>query len=167
MSTRGYMGIQKKGEMKGQYNHFDSYLEGLGKEIIKTINKIPKVNRIAVLNEVFKNIILVNEDDKPTQEQIDYCKEKGLVDLNVATQDINDWYCLARKTQGDLNFYINGGVYMVNGNDFLDDDLFCEYGYVINLDDNTLDFYQNGRKLVLKVDLLDLNYNKISKKIGD
>ena len=56
---------------------------------------------------------------------------------------------------------------MVNGNDFLDNDLFCEYGYVINLDDNTLDFYQNGRKLVLKVDLLDLNYNTISKKIGD
>ena len=37
MSTRGYMGIQKKGEMKGQYNHFDSYLEGLGKEIIETM----------------------------------------------------------------------------------------------------------------------------------
>ena len=42
MSTRGYMGIQKKGELKGQYNHFDSYIEGLGKDIIKTLNRITR-----------------------------------------------------------------------------------------------------------------------------
>lgn len=167
MSTRGYMGIQKKSEMKGQYNHFDSYLEGLGKYIIEEINKIPKEERIEVLNKMYDNIILVNSQDKPTQEQIDYCKEKGLVDLGVSTGDINEWYCLARNTQGNLNFYINGGIYMVNGNSFLDDDLFCEYGYVINLDDNTLDFYKYGRNLILKQDLLDLDYNKILEKIGD
>ena len=166
MSTRGYMGIQKKGELKGQYNHFDSYLEGLGKEIIETINKIPKVNRIAVLNEVFKNIILVNEDDKPTREQIDYCKEKGLVDLNVATQDINDWYCLFRNAQGRLDLYLKGLKYMLNGNNFLKNDIFCEYGYVINLDENTLDIYTCG-KLNYQADLLDLNYKKIEREFRD
>ena len=166
MSTRGYMGIQKKGELKGQYNHFDSYLEGLGKEIIETINKIPKVNRIAVLNEVFKNIILVNEDDKPTREQIDYCKEKGLVDLNVATQDINDWYGLFRNAQGRLDLYLKGLKYMLNGNNFLKNDIFCEYGYVINLDENTLDIYTCG-KLNYQADLLDLNYKKIEREFRD
>ena len=167
MSTRGYMGIQKKGEKKGQYNHFDSYLSGLGKSIIDSINKIPKQHRIAVLNQVYNNIVLVDGNTKPTQEQIDYCMSCGLVDLNVASQDLNDWYCLARKTQGNLDFYIDGGIYMVNGNSFLDDDIFCEYGYVINLDSNTLDIYRWGNHLELQVDLLNLNYKKIAKALGE
>ena len=167
MSTRGYMGIQKKGEMKGQYNHFDSYIEGLGKDIIKTLNSIPKEDLISKLNEVYDNIILINEDDKPTQEMIDYAVENGLYDSNVSSRSTDDLYCLFHGTQGRLDLYLKGLKYMLNGNDFLDDDLFCEYGYVINLDDNTLDFYQNGRKLVLKVDLLDLNYKKIEREFRD
>ena len=46
MSTRGYMGIKKKGQLKGQYNHFDSYISGLGKDIIEALNNIPKNERI-------------------------------------------------------------------------------------------------------------------------
>ena len=62
--------------------------------------------------------------------------------------------------------YLNGLKYMLNGNNFLKDELFCEYGYVINLDENTLDIYTCG-KLNYQVDLLDLNYKKIEREFGD
>lgn len=161
MSTRGYMGIKKKGELKGQYNHFDSYIEGLGKEIIDTLNTIPKKDLISKLNEVYDNIILVNEDDKPTKELIDYALKNNLYDSYVSSRSTNDLYCLLRNAQGRLDLYLGGLKYMLNGNEFLKDKLFCEYGYIINLDESTLDIYING-VLDYQADLLDLDYNKIA-----
>ena len=166
MSTRGYMGIQKKGELKGQYNQFDSYISGLGKDIIKTLNSIPKKDLISKLNEVYDNIILINEDDKPTQEMIDYAVENGLYDSNVSSRSTDDLYCLFHGTQGRLDMYLNGLKYMLNGNNFLKNEIFCEYGYVINLDENTLDIYTCG-KLNYQADLLDLNYKKIEREFRD
>lgn len=165
MSTRGYMGIKKKGELKGQYNHFDSYIEGLGKEIIDTLNTIPKVNLISKLNEVYDNIILVNENDKSTQELIEYAIKYDLYDSNVSNGNTNDLYCLFRKAQGRLDLYLNGLKYMLNGNDFLKDNIFCEYGYVINLDTNTLDIYMSGENFVYQADLLNLDYDKIEQEL--
>lgn len=166
MSTRGYMGIQKKGELKGQYNHFDSYIEGLGKDIINTLKSIPKEDLIRKLSEVYDNIILINEDDKPTQEIIDYAVKNGLYDSNVSNRSTDDMYCLFRNAQGRLDLYLKGLKYMLNGNDFLKDDVFCEYGYVINLDENTLDIYTYG-KLSYQESLLDLNYKKIEREFID
>ena len=34
MGTRGALGFKINGEYKVTYNHFDSYMEGLGKEVI-------------------------------------------------------------------------------------------------------------------------------------
>ena len=58
--------------------------------------------------------------------------------------------------------YLNGLKYMLNGNDFLNDEIFCEYAYIINLDTNTLDICTCGNHLQLSVDLLNLNYNDIA-----
>lgn len=162
MSTRGYMGIKKKGQLKGQYNHFDSYISGLGKDIIETLNNIPKSERINKLNEVYDNITLVNESDTPTQELIDYAIENRLYDGSVSNRSTKDMYCLFRNCQGRLDMYLNGLKYMLNGNDFLNNELFCEYAYIINLDTNTLDICTCGNHLQLSVDLLNLNYNDIA-----
>ena len=35
MSTRGFVGIKEKGEIKGWYNHSDSYYDCLGKELVE------------------------------------------------------------------------------------------------------------------------------------
>lgn len=165
MSTRGYMGLKKKGELKGQYNHFDSYFSGLGKNIIETLNSIPKKDRINKLNETYDNIILVNVNDEPTLEMIEYALKNNLYDGNVSYQTTKDMYCLFRNCQGRLDMYLNGLKYMINGNDFLEDDLFCEYGYVINLDTNTLDVYKHGKHLVLQADLLNLDYTKMESEV--
>lgn len=163
MSTRGYYGIKKKGELKGSYNHFDSYASGLGKDLVETINKIKKEDRLKVLNETFDYIKLINGNIAPTQEQKDICVKANVVDLNVGNKSLDDWYCLLRKTQGDLGIYINKIVpYMENGNDFIDDTLFCEWAYIIDLDKNKFEVihgWNNRRKA--EFDLLDLNVDKI------
>jgi hypothetical protein len=160
MGTRGEVIFKKSDVLKGQYNQYDSYFEGLGQDIINAINSIPKEERIKVLNETFDRIIMVKEDDKPTQEIIDYCVNDNLVDLAVSSRSYDDMYCLFRKAQGRLDYYINGGKYMLDGGDFYKDTVFCEYAYTINLDNNTLEM--NGTKLGK---LNDLNYDIILKKV--
>lgn len=163
MSTRGYLGLKKNGELKGMYNHFDSYPSGLGVSIIDTINKIDSKDRIKVLNDTYDYIQLIDEDSKPTKEQIKLCKDSGVANFIVSTKSEDDWYCLLRQTQGELQIYIDKVIpYMLNGNDFINDGLFCEWYYIINLDTNKLEVHENDwseHKDVkrLELDLLNLD----------
>lgn len=157
MSTRGYLGLKKNGELKGMYNHFDSYPSGLGVYIIETLNGIDSGDRINVLNETYDFIQLVDEDSKPTKEQIKLCKDSGVANFIVSTRSEDDWYCLLRETQGNLKLYIDKVIpYMLNGNDFIYDELFCEWYYIINLDTKKLEVWENdweAKKGVKRVEL--------------
>ena len=163
MSTRGYYGIKKKGELKGAYNHFDSYPSGLGQDLVKTINKIKKEDRLRVLSETFDYIQLIDSNIEPTQEQIEACKKANVIDLGVSNRSEKDWYCLLRKTQGDLSIYINKVIpYMENGNAFIDDELFCEWAYIINLDTQKFEvIYGWDIRQKAEFDLLDLDLHSV------
>ncbi|MBO7695824.1 MAG: hypothetical protein J6T10_24600 [Methanobrevibacter sp.] len=139
MGTRGLYGFRKNGVDKVTYNHYDSYPEYLGRNILEFIR-----NHGEKLNSIFDNIIMVNEDDIPTKEQIEECKE--YCDTNVSKQTEEEWYCLLHKTQGDLEPYINGLKYMTDSHEFILDSLFCEYAYIINLDTNKLEFWVGFQK---------------------
>lgn len=135
MGTRGLYGFRKNGVDKTTYNHFDSYPDWLGHEVVKFC----KETSIEEMNEIFDRIVLVNEMDKPTKKQISECIE--YYNENVSTRSVDDWYCLLREAQGDLNAYKRGLKYMTDGSDFIKDSLFCEYAYIINLDTNCLEFW--------------------------
>ena len=135
MSTRGVYGLFKNGVDKVTYNHSDSYPSGLGNDIFNFI----KETSIEELNKIFDKIILVQENDVPTIEQIINCQE--YTDLTVSNQNITDFYCLLRKTQGNLGVYKGNLKYMIDYKDFVGNGLNCEYAYIINLDENTLEFY--------------------------
>jgi hypothetical protein len=139
MGTRGLYGFRKGGVDKLTYNHYDSYPDGLGSWILKFI----KDTSIDKMNEIFDRIIMVKGDDKPTSEQIEECKP--CTDLDVSTKSINDWYCLLKKAQGDLGYYGAGIKYMIDNHDFIKDSE-CEYAYIINLDNNILEFYVGYQK---------------------
>lgn len=165
MSTRGYYGIRKNGELKGTYNHWDSYPSGLGKDLVETINKIKKEDRIKVLSDTFDYIELVDDDIPPTKEQQDMCLQANIVDLSVGGCSLDEWYCLLRKTQGDLGVYVNRVIpYMENGNDFVDDSLFCEWAYIINLDADKFEvIYGYEGRCKKEFDLLNLDLKKVLK----
>ncbi len=136
MGTRGALGFIKDGKHKVTYNHFDSYPSGLGNDILEFI----KDNSLNTLKQLCDNITLVKEDSTPTDLQIQHCKNCGTVDLHVGEQSETDWYCLLREAQGDLKKYGQVG-FMVDMKNFLQDDLFCEYAYIINLDNATLEVF--------------------------
>ncbi len=140
MGTRGIYGFRKNNVDKITYNHFDSYPDGLGAEVVNFCKAIDEQN----LSKIYDNIVLINSKEKPTAEQIESCKKWS--DLNVSEQSLNDWYCLLRKSQGDLSAYTRGLKYMSDDHDFIKDSLFCEYGYIINLDNSTLEFWVGYQK---------------------
>ena len=154
MGTRGLYGIRKNGIDKATYNHWDSYPDWLGREVISFC----KYNSIENLDKFFNLIELVDENSTPTKEQVEYCTSLGLEDTDLHNRDLYDWYCLIHNLQGNFNLYQklidnHNLIYMTDYITFIEDSLFCEYAYIINLDDNVLEFYkgfqhepQNGNR---------------------
>lgn len=140
MGTRGLYGFRKNGEDKLTYNHFDSYPDWLGRKVVEFC----KETSIEEMNKIFDKIVLVDENVKPTRTQILECIK--YYDNSVSTQSVEDWYCLLRDAQGNLNAYKDGLEYMIDNQEFIKDSLFCEFAYIINLDTNCLEFYLGFQK---------------------
>lgn len=137
MSTRGAYGFYKDGVTKVTYNHCDSYPAGLGNEIKDFILLTGKEQ----MNQIFDRIKLVNGREKPTSEEMERLKTFYNGDVNGGAEE---YYNLLRETQGDLKAYL---VYpeldiMIDSEDFLQDSLFCEWAYIINIDDSILEIYK-------------------------
>ena len=141
MGTRGAVGVRLGGHDKITYNHWDSYPEGLGHDTIKAVHDLLK-DRPAFEEKVrnLKAVEVVNGDKvEPTPEQIEQLRKYA--DTGVSNQSLKDWYCLLRQTHGKIDVILDAG-YFEDSADFLHDSLFCEYAYVINLDDNVLEVYK-------------------------
>ena len=134
MSTRGLWGFAVGGEVKVTYNHSDSYPSGLGDEVLKFAHGItPEVRERA------GGLHMVNQDGKPTPEEIK--RLAWYANRRVGSQQIEDWYVLLRETQGDPVATLDAGV-MIESRAFAADSLFCEWGYVIDLDENRFEVYR-------------------------
>ena len=164
MGTRGAVGFHKDGVDKITYNHFDSYPSGLGHDVITFIQDTPTDE----LNEIFDRIVLVKDTypegsviattvditagTQPTPEQIAEVKDilegrKNDVgdivgSMKVSTGQDEEWYCLLRDAQGDLDAYRQGLRYMIDNVGFMRDSLFNEWSYILNLDTEKLEVYR-------------------------
>lgn len=146
MGTRGLYGIRKNGIDKCTYNHFDSYPGYLGNNILEFC-----CNDIDYLTKFFEAVELVNENELPIENQINQCINLGLYDDSVSTGSVNEWYCLLRNLQGNFKLYqelvnCKQQIYMIDNIEFIKDSLFCEYAYIINLDDLVLEYYRGFQK---------------------
>ena len=70
MGTRGLWGFRKNGEDKLTYNHYDSYPDYLGRTVVEFVKKYAKEE----LDNIFKRIVLVDEDTPATAEAMVLCK---------------------------------------------------------------------------------------------
>jgi hypothetical protein len=147
MGTRGLWGYVIDGEEKLTYNHFDSYPSELGTTVLDHLRHyIPQgrssgaVNRgIDELRDSARVLILVREDDKPTPEQIEQLGR--FHDPQVSSGSPQEWYSLLRLTQGYPDIQLDAGV-MIDSAGFAGDSLFCEWAYVIDLDNEMLEVYR-------------------------
>lgn len=62
MGTRGLYGFRKNGVDKTTYNHFDSYPDGLGADVVNFIKK----HSIDELKKFYDRIQMVQNDTSPT-----------------------------------------------------------------------------------------------------
>jgi len=147
MGTRGTWGFRVNGNDYLVYNHFDSYPEGLGNEMIGAIVK--NKDKLDVLKEKVLKLNLVKEGEKPSQEMVErYAKQFG--NPNVGKQNYEDWYSLLREVQSceiAIDAIIDGRLeHICLNKHFIMDSLFCEYGYIINFDTMELEFYEGYQK---------------------
>lgn len=140
MGTRGSFGTLSNGTLKLTYNHWDSYPEGLGTDLAKQLVKLLEKHDQTSLKALADLVTVVDSDSKPTKEQIK--KLSKWTDLNVSEKSTDDWYCVLRDLQGKLDVILEEAGFMVDGNDFPKESLFCEWAYVANFDDMTLEIYK-------------------------
>lgn len=140
MSTRGLWGFTLDGITKVTYNHFDSYPGGLGRDLAKSVDYWPRfTNGSNALREKVRKLRMVSESAKPSTEDIERLSK--FADTNVSTGSLEEWYVLLHDTQGDLEATLQSG-YMIDSFAFGFDSLFCEWGYVIDLDRNEFVVYE-------------------------
>lgn len=145
MGTRGLWGFEVDGVRKLSYTQYDSYPSYLGQNVVDAVKDFG--GSYEDLADVARGIILIDPEETPTEEQIEHCAP--YTNLGVGYQDTSDWYCLIREAQGRPSAYTDGGLrYMSDDSDFMEDNLFCEWVYIINCDNNTLGVWRNGNKLI-------------------
>lgn len=136
MGTRGLVGFRIDGEDRLSYNHYDSYPSELG---VKVVDFLQSINSLAQVKAQVRQLKLVTEDMAPTEAEIAALGPWS--DLSVGEGKPTDWYCLLRQCQGDLKATLEAGYMLVN-NEFINDSLFCEWAYIINLDTEKLEIYK-------------------------
>ena len=140
MSARGIFGFRKNNVDKITYNHSDSYPSGLGAQIAEFFADADLVK----LGYVFDSIQLVKEDDIVTEDIAE------TIPAEFSDFDVNGgqktFYCYLRNAQGDLSVYLKGLKYMIDYHDFIKESLFCEWGYIVNLDTGKLEVWQGYQK---------------------
>lgn len=159
MGTRGALGFFANGETKVGYQQFDSYPSGVGAEALDFI----ATSTLEELRTAANRLVMVTKKTPITQEIVDHCAPFS--NLNVSEQSTDDWYCLLREAQGNLEPIVRGGLnYMLDSQDFLEDSLFCEYAYLINTDEGTLEFYKGFQDKRHKIGRYGIAQSKSRKK---
>ena len=149
MSTRGAWGFKYKGIYKVTYNHSDSYPDGLGEVICNFVAN----HTVSELREMAQKLKLVNDNKKPTAKQKQKLQKwADSTGIKIANTDVGGpdaagtWYQLLRGAQSAPEMYATGLPFMIDEHEFLYDSLFCEYAYIIDLDDEVLRFYTGYNK---------------------
>lgn len=137
MGTRGLVGFQKNGQVKTSYVHMDAYPSGVGIDVLEWVRIITSLDPdLDGLGEAVDALVLVDQDEMPSHTELRKLKQAGL-----RPSEDEEWYGVLRGVQGDLRAALALG-FMVDSNKFGHDSLFCEWGYVLNLDTRTLDLYK-------------------------
>ncbi|ALY10867.1 hypothetical protein WILDE_85 [Arthrobacter phage Wilde] len=140
MGTRGIMGFASGDQLVITYNHYDSYPEGLGKNVFEWA----KQANLEDAKQQLAKITLVNESDSPTPEQIEKLTEAGFKPQSVSTG--MDFYSWLRDCQGDPAKTL-AAPFVNDGKEFAWDPGYIEWGYIVDFDKRTVEVYKGDTSL--------------------
>lgn len=141
MGTRGFLGFVADGAEKIAYNHWDSYPEGLGTDVLAWLRAA--MDDPDATARAARELRVVASSSVPSPEDIE--RLAAFADTTVGDQRADDWYCLLRKTQGDPSSILKAGV-LVDASEFPSDSLFAEWGYVADFDAGVFEVYRGFQK---------------------
>lgn len=136
MSTSGFVGFVVDGIEKIGYVHFDAYPSGVGVDVVKWLSAVEDFGPFA---DQARALIVIDGQTPPTPEDVE--RLRPWTNLNVGERSTEDWYCLLRETQGRPDQMLASG-YIEDAGGFPADSLFCEWGYLVDLDDRRLEVFQ-------------------------
>lgn len=157
MGTRNLFTIIKDNKtVLAKYNQWDGYLDGQGRDLAEFITNdlsfeslYNGITRIKLLDENDSKVDAIYNELNMTRH--DDNSRKKLFPLITRDTNIKDQLRAISIGVGDL--------FSVDASDFVNDGLFCEYAYELNLDDNTVSVFKSGTKkcdkLVFKCDILE------------
>lgn len=159
MGTRHFIGVIDDGKYKiANYGQFDGYIEGQGAMILDFLSKVrldlfrEKLNNCRFIDQSELRQFYINAGDDPENKS-------GFVSCEVANKFRDMYPSLTREAGAgilDIVYHSIGEVPLWNREDFLEDELWCEFGYVIDSDRETLHCYKNGKNLFAEYILSDL-----------
>lgn len=140
MGTNGVLGFKIDNQLKCWYCHWDSQPQYLGTELVKFIEQLNKHNALSILLDKAKKIKWMSDHDNPSKNDIEKYR---IFKKKYVKPDC--WSNLLSNAQG-----VNGLVYLLQDKlnvfadsaSFLENSMCCEWGYVLNFDNNTLDIYK-------------------------
>jgi hypothetical protein len=147
MGTRGVVGFRLDNKDILFYNHYDSYPSGLGWNVVQFVQR---VKNWPLVKERVRGLRLVDEDGPMTQADTEHygnlCghfSKKHFYPYTEHTAEncICDWHNLLHNLQGKLADILDAGI-AVKSNDFVKNSLFCEWGWIINLDGMMIEVYR-------------------------
>lgn len=137
MGTRGLLAFHVDGQTKATYTHWDAYPSGLGVDVLEYLHKTP-LDEVTAKAKALQKI--TDTHAAPTFEQV--AKLHEYLDANVGGEsEVVTWYQLLRKTQGNPERILAAG-YFEDAFGFGQDSLFCEWGFVVDLDAGNFDAYE-------------------------
>lgn len=134
MGTRGTIRIRYGARCITFYNHYDSYPSGLGVKFLTSIKTLIDKYGLEGFIAKIKALKIVTEYDIPTDE--DKTNLAPYTDIGVGSQTTDDWYCLTRKMQGNIESIIESGY----GYDMSGSIGYEEYNYFLNIDTLTVGY---------------------------
>lgn len=152
MGTRGFIGWKLDGKVILSYQQYDSYPDGVGVQFIADVRAeqariaaefvgegVPRdaVSTAQLLRERFagrlRSVRVVSPDEQDKDPGLADRERYGhLADEGVSTG--SDWYSLLRHQQGSLASVLHNQVILQAHDDWPRDSLFCEWGYLLDLD---------------------------------
>ena len=151
MGTRNLTGVIKNGEYRvAQYGQWDGYPEGQGATVY---DFLMGEGNIARLEANLDNCRWVTEEDyAEARKEIGVEDTNGWLDPEQAQMWQDQYPTLDRGTCATILFLVaqadGNPVVLKNDEDFLNDGLFCEWAYVIDLDTRELKVYADGTTVV-------------------